>query len=515
MNDLPRNMNLKAFDPHRADFVCRHEADAVPPIDPEAEQWLQQGLALTSPALWPEERDYGKALQLWQRAAERKHWKAMLNVANAYAEGDGVPKDTERAVQLVEAAMKLGIPAAYDVMGTYHMEGVGVKQDASRAYAFWELAADKGSPSAMAYLGAKMDADYDNPQRGFWGNRKVALKMLECAFAQGNGKAAHALGSTLAGTDASRGEDYARALKILHEGVKLGSAESASYLSFTFRVGKPMVGDVKDGARAERYGVLGDALELNPDLRLPNLDRVLPLPPTPLPKWDGNKQTLIDAAKAVVAVPVVPPGPGPSAGPQRSGRAHVPEGHALPEEPQRHVPAQFESTAAPESGYWIARLIRPVGERHLAWNAEQVPMRYARGELFDRTRPGLMPEDGRIQFHYLGELVALPVHAVPVGDPRVARRIAREAQLPEPARRCLGDRSCPATGIWQASVPGSHPMATTFNQWHRQAYVLQGRPFPHPGEAGLDIESGQVTWTWWNQANRESPVGIAHVGLGA
>ncbi|MDR0480624.1 MAG: hypothetical protein LBG66_01915, partial [Gallionellaceae bacterium] len=51
-SDLPRNMNLKAFDPHRKDFICKYEADVVPPIDPEAEQWFQQGLAATSHLLW-------------------------------------------------------------------------------------------------------------------------------------------------------------------------------------------------------------------------------------------------------------------------------------------------------------------------------------------------------------------------------------------------------------------------------------------------------------------------------
>jgi TPR repeat protein len=169
MNDLPRNMSLKAFDPHRKEFICKHEADAVPPIDPEAEQWLQQGLALTSPTLWPDQRDYKKAAQLWQQAAERKHWKAMLNLASSYAHGEGVPRDTERAVQIVEAAMKLGIPAAYDLMGTYHMEGLGVKQDASRAYAFWELAVDMGSSSAMAYLGEKISGTYDDSGGAFGG----------------------------------------------------------------------------------------------------------------------------------------------------------------------------------------------------------------------------------------------------------------------------------------------------------------------------------------------------------
>lgn len=300
MNELPRNMNLKAFDPHRSDFVCKHEVDAVPPVDPQAEQWLQEGLALTSPLLWPDQRDYTKAIDLWTRAVARKHWKAMLNLADAYAQGKGVETDTERAVKLVEEAMTLGIPSAYDLMGTYHLEGRGVKQDASRAYAFWELAADKGSASAQAHLGSKLVGTYDNPKAGFWGNRKVALKMLECGVAQGSGKAAYELGTTLKGTRAELGESNARALKVLQQGVKFGSAESATSLYLAFLSGTPLVGSTKDQARGERYEVLADALRRNPDLRLPNLDKVLPLPPAPLPQWDGSKQTLIDAAKAVV-----------------------------------------------------------------------------------------------------------------------------------------------------------------------------------------------------------------------
>ncbi|WP_260434329.1 sel1 repeat family protein [Burkholderia sp. Bp9090] len=301
-DSLPRNMSLTAFNPHREAFECKHEADVVPRIDPEADRWNTRAIALTSSLLWPNQRDYRGAVELWAKAAERKHWKAMLNLANAYARGEGVDGDSEHAVQIAEQAMKLGIPAAYDLMGTYYMDGMGVKQDASRAYAFWQLAADMGSPNAMAYLGGKMDAIYDDPKAGFWDNRKIALQMLECGYAQGSGDAAYALGTTLVGADKSLGEDNDRALKILHDGVKYGSAKSAGYLFGAFDDGDPVVGNVKDRARAERYSVLADRLERDPDLRLPNLDKVVPLPPAKLPKWDGNKATLIDAAKPTLPI---------------------------------------------------------------------------------------------------------------------------------------------------------------------------------------------------------------------
>lgn len=65
----------------------------------------------------------------------------------------------------------------------------------------------------------------------------------------------------------------------------------------------PLVHHFIDPARGQRYSVLGDALWLNPDLRFPNLDKVLPLPPAPLPQWDGKPKSLINAAKGVRLAP--------------------------------------------------------------------------------------------------------------------------------------------------------------------------------------------------------------------
>ncbi|MDP9901826.1 SEL1-like repeat protein [Variovorax ginsengisoli] len=325
MNHLPRNMNLKAFDPHRADFTCKYEADANPPFTAEADALFQQGMAVTTYDLMFEQRDYAKAAQLWKQAAGMGHWKAAMNLAGLYESGLGVAQDSEQAVLLVEGLMKQGVPAAFDKMGTYHQRGIGVKGDASRAYAFWQLAADMGSSAAQAYLGAKLKGTYDNPDQGFWGNREVALKMLECSFAQSNGDAAYTLALTITGSDPSLGEDNARALRVYHEGVKLGCKDCARALSVSFGLVRPMTGNVIDKARDERYAVLYEALELNPDLRFPNLDKVLPLPPAALPMWDGKRETLLNAAKPLVAKPAEKPTPGA----QRTGRAHIPQGHVL------------------------------------------------------------------------------------------------------------------------------------------------------------------------------------------
>jgi uncharacterized protein len=71
-------------------------------------------------------------------------------------EGDGtepyvVPAQTECAVKIIEEGMRLGIPAAFYTMGSYHQNSLGVNGDISRAYAFFELAADMGSPHAQTF----------------------------------------------------------------------------------------------------------------------------------------------------------------------------------------------------------------------------------------------------------------------------------------------------------------------------------------------------------------------------
>jgi len=512
MNNLPRNMPLKAFDPHRKEFQCKHEADIVPPNDPQAEIWFQEGLALTNHRLWPEQRNYKMAIQLWQQAADRGHWKAMLNLADGYAHGEGVDRNTERAIQIIEEAMRMGIPAAFNVMGRYHMEGMGVKSDPSRAYAFLELAADMGSASAQAFIGKALRAVYDDPAQGFWGNRKIGIKMMECGFQQGNREAAYALGLSLIGKDSAMGHDMERALVVLHDSVKSGSDEGASYLSLSFSVGRPLVGGFKDPTRADRYSTLAAALRIDPDLRLPNLDKILPLPPAKLPMSDGDRNTLLDAAKPILPRPTAPPPPEPNPAWLLTGRAHIEPGRQLPEQSQRQIVPQYESTAAPETGYWIARLMHPVSERHRAWDAQQLPMRYLKGELFDRSRTGLQDEDGRIRFHYLGEAIDQLPPAPMKDDPRVARRAARYSDVPKTERYYRSHSPCPRTGIWRPYLPDTHPLHASFNRWDRQAYVRKGMPFPAMVTDRPGIEEKEILWQSLANAN-EVRNGLEYVTL--
>jgi TPR repeat protein len=149
---LPRNEKLLLFNPHRSSFTCQIETTKVPPIDAQAELWFQEAKSLDDPDAWEEDRDYKKIVHLTRQAAERHHWKAILNLASLYLENRDPPYGESEALLLVEQAMRLGVPAAYDRMGTFYMNGTGVSRDVTKAHAFWQKAAELGNPQAMAYL---------------------------------------------------------------------------------------------------------------------------------------------------------------------------------------------------------------------------------------------------------------------------------------------------------------------------------------------------------------------------
>ena len=493
---LPRNEELRLFEPHRPGFTCEIEATKVPPIDAQADAWFLEAQALDDPDMWEEDRDYKKIVQLTRQAAERRHWKAMLNLATLYLEKRDPPNGKLEALELVEQAMRLGVPAAYDRMGTYYMNGVGVSGDATKAFAFWQKAAEMGNPQAMAYLGKKLAALWDSPRDGFWANMPAGIKMLECSLAQGYGPAAATLAflrswprnadGTFAETKTAATRSHA--LRTLHEGVRFGCSDCARTLSIDF--GDPfdladMIAPHIDKARSERYLVLHNALDLNPLLRFPNLDKVLPLPPAALPPWDGDKHTLIDAAKGVMPRPSEPKAPAAS---QRQGRQHLDAAYDL-----RASDEKTTATEAPFAGYWQATA--PAESEQLqAWLAGIPPGLYQKGEGFDIPsyphEMGGRAIKGLVWQHFLTVR-----HNHGAVEPLAAAGMAREVMCVEPHQSCDARTSCPATGTWQPWLPSEHPLRQAFNLPLRQAWVTVGQTFPHLDNDGhFQLNHDDVKW---------------------
>jgi hypothetical protein len=506
-NTSPRDEKLRMFEPHVATFICQIEAIKVAPVDAEAEAWFAQARALENPQVYIMDWDYKQIVDLTRRAADRRHWKAMLNLASLYIEGRDPPHGVEDAVKLVEDAMRLGIPAAYDRMGVFYLNGTGVNGDSTLGYAFIQKAAEMGNPQAMTFLGDKLRAGTDGAIAGYWANIPVAIKMLECALSQGLGEAAYNLRYLAEYPRFANGDDdegasskdkadaKARALSILHEGVKLGCSSCARSLAVEFRGGlnaSDTLPAFPDKARAERYSLLSNALSFDSNRRFPNLDRVLPLPPADLPPWNGDRDTLIQGAMGVVIPLAIPQ---PSAMAQQTGRHFLDSAYAL-----RKTEQFSAGPKAPFSGYWM-----PSAPTETA---------IIRSELA-KVAPGLYQKDepfplypGQVHGPISGmrwQLFLTIKHNDGTVEPLVPAHLVRHMASPDPSVLSSADRPCPVTGTWQPWIRSDHPLSGFVNQYWRQAWVIAGQPFPSLKHDWLPaLQASEITW----QLMDSSPINI-------
>ncbi|MES2743355.1 MAG: DUF6396 domain-containing protein, partial [Pseudomonadota bacterium] len=171
-------------------------------------------------------------------------------------------------------------------LDTYEHGYGGAHYDKEIAWAYYLKAAQLGSPEAqMALADAYAKA----------GRFQEENTMAQCAYQQGHGPAAFALGVDMR---ASQG-NFLKAITYFQNGTKFGSHDCAVALSQLFGKGfwvttseqeKPLLtalGIHVDPERYQRYRAIADTLEINPDLKLARLDHVLPLPPAKLAEWSG------------------------------------------------------------------------------------------------------------------------------------------------------------------------------------------------------------------------------------
>ena len=490
IDDLPRNENLPLFEPHISTYIC--DPVTLPPLDAQADAWFQESRALEDPEIYIDDRDYKQIVALTRKAAERHHWKAMLNLASFIIEGRDPPRDTEDAVQLVEKVIKLGVPAGYDRMGTYYINGTGVKTDATRAYAFWQRAAKMGSAEALSDLGRKMFSIDDRPAESRWANAAVGINMLECAYRQGYGPAAYELGYLYSNPigHAVTKDELLRALITWHNGVKFGSAECAAAVAGEFRsiADRPTRKvDHPDMARSERYKLLARILEFYPDYRFPNLDKILPLPPAELPYWNGDRDTLLNAARGVSH---------PPSAPHATGSASASKGRLFLDSNYRIAPTSdiTEEATAPFTGYWqpvidenqpqqdgAGKRVDPglyqVGERF-------EPVQAIRSSHAERGAPPKRWQNWRTVRHDLGNI-----------PPPVVSGHTRQVKPPAKATACASSERCPVSGTWQPWLHTAHPMQYCVNQYWRQAWLVEGQRFSDVElDWMLDVAADDITW---------------------
>ena len=279
-----------------------------------------------------------------------------------------------------------------------------------------------------------------------------------------------------------------RALLAWHDGVKFGSSNCAAAMSIEFRSSEAdrLVSHI-DMARSERYGLLARILEFYPDHRFPNLDKILPLPPADLPFWNGDRDTLLNAARGVSYPP--PTLPLPNASSKHNGRFFLDPAYRL-----MATDDITEDATAPFTGYWQPILNEDQSQQDSAPMTPK-PALYQVGERFEHVdiprrgktangAPGLQWRNWRTVLCDDGK----------ISPPAVCKR-TRIVAPPAKATACPAQERCPVAGIWQPWVRDNHPMESVINKDWRQAWLLAGQHFPDPKRDWmLDVAAEDITW---------------------
>lgn len=279
-----------ALQEQKLQFTCIKEADHLPPLDPQADVWFKQARAMEKA---PGVKNYDAIGSLYRQAIAKDHYKAMRNLQNLLLEGLVKPlpgySPTGEAVEIVEKMIKLNIPAGSYAMGYYLENGYGVKQDKMASLAFYRKAADLGNPEGQYVIGnlflSKVFPDWSkNPAY----RPEIGKKMLDCSVNQGHGES----GFELANYYRIAEKNYVMALKYYQSGAMYGDIYSAMRLTKTFNNPKhddsDYLGVTPDPERVRRYKLIEHEIDSNPSARFRDIDKIVPLPPAELPKWDGT-----------------------------------------------------------------------------------------------------------------------------------------------------------------------------------------------------------------------------------
>lgn len=263
-------------------FSCTHEAARLPAINPDADKLFRYARHLQKQ---DGPKDFDDIMRYYRIAAAYGHYKANHNAQLLITDGlASAPAGKKEAVDLAMQLVHDGIPGGYFDIAHYLESGYGVQQDSQAAMRYFRKAADLGNPEAQAYVAEKLQPAAMAPE--------IANQMWRCAAEQGFGAAANNLGVSL-----QLDGRYDDAVKAFQLGAEAGDPQSAYVLEVAFRAtanaaDPDHLGLHSDAERTKRYSLIGKFITRNDgrNPKVPDIDKIVPLPPAPLPAWDGTFQ---------------------------------------------------------------------------------------------------------------------------------------------------------------------------------------------------------------------------------
>jgi TPR repeat protein len=200
-------------------------------------------------------KDYGKAREWFQKAADAGNALAMNNVGALYEKGQGVAQDYGKAREQYQKAADADNPLAMNNLGALYVNGQGVAQDYGKAREWFQKAADAGNALAMNNLGVLYLRGLGVAQ-----DYGKASEWFQKAADAGISAAAYTLG-TLYQTGQGVAQDYGKANEWLQKAVNAGNTNAMYNLGLLYIHGQ---GVVKD------YGKASQLFQKAADADIPN-----------------------------------------------------------------------------------------------------------------------------------------------------------------------------------------------------------------------------------------------------
>jgi len=144
-----------------------------------------------------------KKIKRYKKRADMNDPIAMKGIGSMYRDGDGLPRDQAKALELWHRAGELGSAEAYYNIGNAYQLGDGVERDMKKAKHYWELSAIKGNVQARHNLGVS-EAQAGNADR--------ALKHYLIATRDGSFNSLETIKRYSLNGDATK-DEYAKALQ--------------------------------------------------------------------------------------------------------------------------------------------------------------------------------------------------------------------------------------------------------------------------------------------------------------
>lgn len=288
--ELGENLDMRKLF-KKAKVECVRERQNLPALDASVDALYEYGFYLEQTE---DEANEEPAYRFYRIAAAHGHYKASSRLQQLLMAKSG--ENFDQAMALLETRIRQGVPYAFYEMGRYLEGNFEVKDDVVEAQNYYLQAARLGNPDAQLYVGLALST--------VEGREDDAMRMVECAMEQGQGVAARTMGGYYKSE-----KKYPEALRAFQLAIKSGQSSAAFFLSMSFLTPSPSdefryLELEEDQERSRRYNKIGKFLHENYRLepKVPDIDKIVPLPPSPLPKWDGTFKWVEDRK----LIPVTP-----------------------------------------------------------------------------------------------------------------------------------------------------------------------------------------------------------------